>query len=398
MNLPRLRRLPTIKSKAPVSESLETQPNLLGRFVKSLRSRSDSQVQSVPNNESESASPLHMLSNSKFEHPKIKTLLLDPKPASLKEQKYQLSALGYEVVTASNLKEAYELLETRPFDLLLSAIDLPDGCCIDFLPELHSRWEEMPVVLFTENGSVETARKALYQGASDYIVPPYNFGELAIIVERNLTRQNLQHKVSMKQQIALENTNENLLEALLTALTMRDIETQGHSERVTAFTMELADRLNISDEELYHIERGALLHDIGKIGIPDRILLKPCSLTEDEWLEMRKHPIIGYQMCENIEMLRESALIILHHHEAWDGSGYPSGLKGDAIPLGARIFAVADTFDAMTSDRPYRNALPIKVACEEILRCSGGQFDPEVVSAFQKVDENLWKKIRDIAS
>jgi putative nucleotidyltransferase with HDIG domain len=197
--------------------------------------------------------------------------------------------------------------------------------------------------------------------------------------------------------MALQTSNESVLDALLSALNTRDTETQGHSERVTAYTMEMADLMGLSSEQIYHIERGALLHDIGKIGIPDRILLKPGRLTPAEWIEMRKHPVIGYQMCAKIEMLKQAAQIVLHHHEAWDGTGYPDGLTGEAIPLGARIFAIADTLDAITSDRPYRAAMPFRVAREEIIKYSGRQFDPEIVQVFLSVPESRWQHIRSLA-
>jgi putative nucleotidyltransferase with HDIG domain len=184
------------------------------------------------------------------------------------------------------------------------------------------------------------------------------------------------------------------LEALLAALDTRDTETEGHSERVAAYTMLIAQRLNLSEEELPHIERGALLHDIGKIGVPDHILYKPGPLTPDEWEIMKQHPVVGYKMCMKIEMLRPAAPIVLHHHERWDGKGYPYGLSGEEIPLGARIFAIADTLDAMTSDRPYRKALSFAQAREEIERCAGAQFDPELVKVFLSVPEEELRAIR----
>ncbi len=192
---------------------------------------------------------------------------------------------------------------------------------------------------------------------------------------------------------ATNHTAETMLDALLSALNTRDTETEGHLERVTAYTIELADLLNLREAELYPIERGALLHDIGKIGVPDSILRKPGKLTPEEWVEIRQHPLIGYEMCAKIDLLKTAATIVLHHHEAWDGSGYPYGLKGEAIPLGARIFAVADTLDAMTSDRPYRPALPFDAARTEIEKFSGRQFDPEIVKVFLSIPEPRWQRV-----
>ncbi|OYT70908.1 MAG: hypothetical protein CFK49_11555 [Armatimonadetes bacterium JP3_11] len=161
--------------------------------------------------------------------------------------------------------------------------------------------------------------------------------------------------------------------------------------------MAMAHRLKLSSEELNDIERGALLHDIGKIGVPDSILYKPGPLTPEEWEIMKQHPVIGYRMCMKVDELRSAAPIVLHHHERWDGGGYPYGLAGEAIPLGARIFAIADTLDAMTSDRPYRKALSFAEAREEIIRCAGKQFDPEMVKLFLEIPEEELRLIRELS-
>lgn len=184
------------------------------------------------------------------------------------------------------------------------------------------------------------------------------------------------------------------LQALAIAVENRDQETGGHSQRVTRYTLAIAIALGVPEHARRHIEFGALLHDIGKIAIPDAILLKPGKLTADEWRVMRQHPELGYHMLEEIEFLQPALPIVLQHHERFDGAGYPQGLKGEQIELGARIFAVADTFDAMTSDRPYRRATSFDAARDEIVRGSGTQFDPRVVEAFLAVFEQL-PRIRD---
>ncbi len=191
----------------------------------------------------------------------------------------------------------------------------------------------------------------------------------------------------------LQETYHGTLEALVTALDARDRETKGHSSRVAAYTMDMARVLGVAEgsPEWLDIQRAALLHDVGKIGVTDFILHKPGPLSPQEWQEMRRHPHIGYEMLKEVTFLRPAAEIVYAHHERYDGKGYPRGLKGDEIPLGARIFAVADTFDAMTSDRPYRRALPPETAREEILRNSSAQFDPQVVEAFLQVYER-WAK------
>jgi HD-GYP domain-containing protein (c-di-GMP phosphodiesterase class II) len=185
----------------------------------------------------------------------------------------------------------------------------------------------------------------------------------------------------------LTDSYEATLHALTRALDTRDEETEEHSQRVKRYTQLIVQRLRLPMDEQETIICGALLHDIGKIGVPDAILLKTAPLTDNERAQVRNHPEIGYTMIAHIPFLAQAAQVVLHHHEAYDGSGYPYGLSGEHIPLGARIFAVADTYDAMTSDRPYRRALPHSVACAELARCRGTQFDPLVVDTFLSIAE-----------
>jgi len=174
------------------------------------------------------------------------------------------------------------------------------------------------------------------------------------------------------------------LESLVAALDMRDQETRGHSSRVASRSFEMARLMGVEDDEgLAMIYRGALMHDIGKIGVPDDILRKPGALTDEEWVFMRKHPAMGYRILAQVPYLRPAARVVLAHHERWDGGGYPRKLKGEEIPFGARIFALADTYDAIICDRPYRKGKSPDEALQEILRCAGSQFDPKVVEAFE---------------
>jgi putative nucleotidyltransferase with HDIG domain len=194
-----------------------------------------------------------------------------------------------------------------------------------------------------------------------------------------------------------ERTYDATLTALTNALDFRDNETGGHSDRVVGYMELLLEQMNISGTELAMLRRGALLHDIGKIGVPDNVLRKPTALSEPEWAAMKRHPEFGARIIAGIPFLEEVARIVRHHHERWDGMGYPDGLKGERIPLGARIFAVGDSFDAMTSDRPYRRALLIDAAREEIRRCSDTQFDPAVVMAFLSIPVERLAAIADAA-
>ncbi len=192
----------------------------------------------------------------------------------------------------------------------------------------------------------------------------------------------------------LRSTYDDTLAALSGALDLRDNETEGHARRVTRFAVCIARQLGCDAEAQLDIERGALMHDIGKIGVPDAILLKPGKLTDEEWAVMRTHPVLGWQMIRNIRFLAGAAPVVLHHHERYDGKGYPAQLAGADIPLGARIFAIADTFDAMTSDRPYRKALGYEETYAEVIKCAGSQFDPDVVAAFASVAEGEWAEVR----
>ncbi len=203
---------------------------------------------------------------------------------------------------------------------------------------------------------------------------------------RTLEVANFQiRKVSDELRLSYDDT----LEALVGALDARDQETKGHSVRVARYLLNIAAALGVKEgsADWIDMQRGALLHDVGKIGVRDSILLKPGKLTEEEWTEMRRHPEIGYTMLKEVKFLAGAAAIVLAHHERWDGKGYPKGLREDGIPLGSRIFSVVDTFDSMTSDRPYRRALSVKEAMNEILRCGGTQFDPLVVEAFLDIYE-----------
>jgi putative nucleotidyltransferase with HDIG domain len=193
---------------------------------------------------------------------------------------------------------------------------------------------------------------------------------------------------------SLERSYDITLEALGDALDLKDAETEGHSKRVTAFTIAVARQMGISTDQIRIIARGAFLHDIGKMAIPDAILRKPGALNPDETLIMREHCYRGYQMLKKIPFLAEAADIVYSHQEKYDGTGYPRGLKGEQIPLGARIFAVADTLDAITSDRPYRPAQSLTAARKEIEAWSGRQFDPEVVGQFLAMPDDIWEDLR----
>jgi len=322
-----------------------------------------------------------------------------------------LERQGYDVQMAGCGREALEVLERNAFDLVLTDIVMQDGNGIALLERVHGQQPQLPVVMVTAIHDISVAIDAMRRGAYDYLLKPFEREHLVSTVQRALDhRQALQESLNYQQNLEqvvrartemlrqameeLEHSYDVTLEALGDALDLKDSETEGHSKRVTAYTIALARAMGISPAEIKVIARGAFLHDIGKMAIPDEILRKPGTLNPDEQEQMREHCARGYKMLRKIPFLSEAAEIVFSHQEHYDGSGYPSGLRGQEIPIGSRIFAVADTLDAITSDRPYRRARSFDAAREEILRCSGTQFDPGVVEVFLEHPNELWHELR----
>ncbi len=322
-----------------------------------------------------------------------------------------LAQRGYRTVAAKDGQEALRLLESSAFDLVLSDIRMPGPDGIEVLAEIARRHPQTGVVMLTGREDLRMAVGAMKTGALDYITKPFRLDEVETSVRKALDRHkeiaaSAEHMKRLEAVVReqsfelrrmlghLHEASELTLDALVTALDAREHETQAHSKRVSEFTLHLARELGLPGPALEAIRRGAMLHDIGKIGISDTILLKPGALTDAEWAEMRKHPHIGYWIVKNIDSLRAASDIVLSHHERFDGLGYPRELKGDEIPLGARIFSVADSLDAITSDRPYQKGKPYETARREIERNAGTQFDPQVVEAFLHVPPSVWSEIR----
>ena len=344
-------------------------------------------------------------------------LVVDDEPAIRDVLSEGLRDSGYQCTLASNGIEALEEINRRDYSLVLSDIDMPGMDGVKLLQAVKKARPDVEVVMVTGVVDVEVAVRAIRMGASDYLTKPFNFDEVRFTIERALERQrliqenrayqrNLEAKVAERTaELVLRNREieslfaklqtsyETTLEALAAALDTRDTETQGHSARVSEYTVLIAERMGVKEPELTEIRRGALLHDVGKIGISDAVLRKPGKLSPEEWVEMRRHPEMGYRILSGINFLEKSLPIVIAHQERFDGSGYPKGLKGEEIPLGARIFAVVDTLDAMTSDRPYRKALPYEDARGEIVRWSGIQFDPRVVEVFLTIARAEWEAI-----
>jgi len=324
-----------------------------------------------------------------------------------------LTAAHYKCGQASSGVNALALLDAgEQFELMLSDLMMAELDGIGLLEKTKEKYPDMPVVMVTAVHDISVALQAIRNGAYDYLLKPFEREQLLATVRRALENRrlklenrayqtNLEALVDarteqlQKAMADLERSYGMTLEALGGALDLKDAETEGHSRRVTVFTIAIARAMGLSNEQVDVIARGAFLHDIGKMAIPDAILRKPGKLDPAEVERMREHCYHGYQILKRIPFLKEAAEIVYSHQEYYDGTGYPRQLKGEEIPLGARIFAVADTLDAITSDRPYRAAKPVAAAMKEIERCSGTQFDPQVVEAFLHLPENLWANLRE---
>jgi putative nucleotidyltransferase with HDIG domain len=322
-----------------------------------------------------------------------------------------LERLEYSTVLSGSDEAIAHIEQDPPYDLVLCELMAagPEGNGL--MERMHQVQPDTPLVLLTPSEDVGAALAALRQGAYDYLLKPFEQDQLLATVKRAVDyrrvvqqnaiyRQDLEQLVSARTEMLnqaitdLERSYDITLEALGDALDLKDAETEGHSKRVTAFTIALARGVGIPPHQISVVARGAFLHDIGKMAIPDAILLKPSKLQADEQKVMREHCASGYQMLRKIPFLQEAAEIVYSHQEHYDGSGYPRRLKGDEIPLGARIFAVADTLDAITSDRPYRKATSFAAARQEIKRCSGTQFDPRIVDVYLSLPDQLWEDLR----
>jgi putative nucleotidyltransferase with HDIG domain len=303
------------------------------------------------------------------------------------------------------------MISSESFDAIVSDLRMPGMDGLELLRLVRKGYPHLAFILITAVDDVRLGVQAMKEGADDYLLKPLNLEVVAVALNHALERKRLEVQIEnyrlnlerlvddRTQQLRtviqrIELTYDETLEALAVALDLRDNETAGHSRRVMRYSLEFANAMGCDQEQTEIIARGALLHDIGKIGIPDAIMLKPGPLTATERSLMETHARIGYEILNRISFLAGAAEIVLTHHERFDGGGYPQGLKGAEIPLGARIFAVADTLDAITSDRPYRRAQSYGAARAEISRVSGRQLDPAVVSVFLSIDEATLESIR----
>jgi response regulator RpfG family c-di-GMP phosphodiesterase len=341
-----------------------------------------------------------------------RVVVVDDDELILKALARILEASGFDARCYRDPQEALRGIEADAPVVVISDYMMPEMDGVAFLKQVRARFPRAVRVLCTAAEDFRVAMSAVNSGEVFRIVSkPWHQHELVSTVSQaaeaaRLRRENerltaevqLRNKQLMDVNVRLEEMvrqrTQALLEGLIAALDYRDSETQWHSRRVSLFARRLAQELGIQEPELTVIEHGALLHDIGKIGVRDRVLLKPGPLSPEEWTEMKRHPELGWALLQRVDYLRPASAIVLQHQEKWDGTGYPAGLRGEAIVVGARCFHVVDTIDAITSDRPYRRARPFADARAEIIRCAGTQFDPRVVEAFLAIPGEEWERIR----
>jgi putative nucleotidyltransferase with HDIG domain len=317
------------------------------------------------------------------------------------------------VWTETNPDEAVRrIVELWPeLDIVITDLRMPEMDGVQMMEALRNVSDEIVTIMVTGYASTDSAIAALRAGAYDVIRKPVNIAELEFVLNRAIERRRLrgqlaEYRVHLEDMLrertqsldealtALAGSYMATMEALSTALEKRERQVAAHDKRGAEYAAILARTMGVPDSEIVTINRGAMLHDIGKIGVPDAILGKPGPLTDAEWKIMREHPAIGYQIVHAIPFLKAEADVVYSHHERYDGKGYPRGLKGEKICLGARIFAVADAFEAMRTDRPYRKALSLERAIREITDGSGTQFDPEVVAAFVHCHRDMDVSVR----
>ena len=309
-----------------------------------------------------------------------------------------LTTNGFSSDRVGNLKEAYRAFSRKEYDIVFLDLGLPDGSGFKVLEKAIEISAETLVVMITGVHDLQTAINSIRKGAFDYITKPFTVtlfqDRLKTVIDewksRTITSSYQNYLESMvrerteslnKTVSEIKHVHDTTVIALGAALDLRDPETEDHCKRVSENSVLLGKKLGLKGKKLRDLKWGSYLHDIGKIGIPEKILLKKGPLTEDEMLVVKKHTIFGHSMIKNIDFLADAGVVVLYHHEKFNGTGYPMGLKGENIPLFARIFAVTDAFDAMIVDRPYRKALPLNAVLHEIKKCSGPHFDPDIVKA-----------------
>ena len=340
-----------------------------------------------------------------------KVLIVDDEPGVLSFLSEALMPLTDKVACARDAQVALHEVETGDFDVIVCDLHMPKANGLELLTVAREAHWDVAFILITGRPELPQILDALRLDAFDLLVKPFRTQDLVdslhraykrLLAERQgrLYKRLLENSIERRTrelEAALSMMEANYratLEALVAALDAREHETYAHSFRVREYAIHLARLAGYPENHMRHLDNAALLHDIGKVAVADSVLLKPGKLTEDEWAEMRKHSAVGESILKRVSFLLPAAHIVRQHHERFDGTGYPDGLAGEQISLGARIFAFADTLDAMTSDRFYRKALGYAAARAEIVRCSGTQFDPRIAAVFLTVPDSTWIEVR----
>ncbi len=325
----------------------------------------------------------------------MRLLVVDDEKRILQTITLMLSDYGLSLKTAASAEEALRYLDAERFDIAFLDNYIGKDRGLELMAAMAQRDPELSFVMITANGNADLAVEALKRGAADFITKPFLVADLLrsidfVIRKRELEQQKramletLENKVQERTR-ELENVYVEVLSSLAQILETRDFGTYGHCRRVSHYARLVAEELGMGQDDQHYLEIAALLHDVGKIGITDSILLKPGALERDEWSDLKTHPAKGAEILRPLKYLGPALPAILHHHENYNGSGYPDGLQGAAIPLNSRIIAVADSWDVMRSDRPYRKALSVEAARNELVQFSGTQFDPAIVEIFLKL-------------
>ncbi|HEY5487558.1 MAG TPA: HD domain-containing phosphohydrolase [Candidatus Limnocylindrales bacterium] len=316
-----------------------------------------------------------------------RVLCVDDEPVILQIQRRLLEVQGFEAVVCNEPQEAVASFGDGDFDVVITDIHMPGMDGLALMRALRERQPDLPVVVVTGHGTVDTAIQALREGATGMLVKPFTGAELLAEVRRALGSAQMRYEAL--QYRYLSPVLDSIALTLSTAIEARNLETGEHCRQLGVLSERMAAVLGLDEHQQMTIRIGGYLHDIGKIGIADAVLLKPGPLTDAEMAEMRRHSEIGAAILEVHEAMADISKIVRHHHERWDGRGYPDSLAGTSIPLGGRIIAVADAYSAMTSDRIYRAALPVDRAWAELRAHSGTQFDPEIVAVFEQVVDDF---------
>jgi putative nucleotidyltransferase with HDIG domain len=333
-------------------------------------------------------------------------LIVDDEEMILSVLSQRLTREGYSCVTARNGKEALNHFYKDTFSLIISDINMPEMGGIELLKKLKAVHPNVLVIMVTAYPEVDLAIEAMRLGAYDFIIKPADLELVILSVKKAMEKKRLEEELEIyhknlerlvgertsKLQRAyrtLKKAHLDSVRVLVEAIDAKDPYTRGHSDRVRRMGLQIATFLGFSEERMEMLEYGALLHDIGKIGIKNEILQKPGTLSPEEYQSIQEHPLIGAKIVEGIDFFKDKIPMIRHHHEHFDGTGYPDGLVGEAIPVEARIIAVPDAFDAMASLRPHQRAMALEGVLLEMEKCKGGQFDPKILEIF--VGEKIYR-------